>query len=186
VSPFNFHYPLISLRSSSSCLHLLPPLPIISILHSIFLSIMCFIRQFLCKMWPTQHPVRINFFLILRSTVLSSLTMYYIFIFHMISPTDFLHPSPASHFKTFQLFLTYFLRCPSFSTECRILIVSSLNLIDSAIYWNRRVRRSQSQLAHFREDKNPFCTPGTQQQILSHPTHSCTPAYNVYTQPWKG
>jgi len=183
VSSFNFHYPLASLRLSSSCLRLLPPLPIPSNFHSIFLSITRFIRQFLCKMWPTQHPASLSF--ILRRILLSSLTMYYFFIFHTISPTDLLHPSPPSYFKTFQLFLIYFPRRPSFSTKCRILIVSPLNLTDSAIYWNRRVSRSQSQLAHFREDKNPLYTPGTQ-KILSHPTHSCTPEHNIYIQLWKG
>jgi hypothetical protein len=31
----------------------------------------------------------------------------------MIGPTDLLHPSPAPHFKTFQLFLIYCPKCPS-------------------------------------------------------------------------
>jgi len=31
-------------------------------------------------------------------------------------PANYLHPSPASHFKTFQAFLIYFPNCPSFST----------------------------------------------------------------------
>jgi len=30
----------------------------------------------------------------------------YAFIFHMIGPTDLLHPSPASQFKTFQVFVS--------------------------------------------------------------------------------
>jgi len=34
----------------------------------------------------------------------------------MISPTDLLHPSPAPHFKTFQVFLIYCPKRPSFST----------------------------------------------------------------------
>jgi len=41
------------------------------------------------------------------------------------------------------------------------------------------VSRSQSQLAHFREDKNPLYTPGTQ-QILSHPT-THAPLTTMYT-----
>jgi len=36
------------------------------------------------------------------------------FIFHTIGPTGLLHPSPAPHFKTFQLFLIYFPKCPKF------------------------------------------------------------------------
>jgi hypothetical protein len=43
-----------SLISSSSCLRLLPRLPFISILPSICHSVMCFRRQFLRKMWPSQ------------------------------------------------------------------------------------------------------------------------------------
>ena len=42
-----------SLRSPSSCVHHLH-LPAISVLSSIFPSIMCFRRQFLCKMWPIE------------------------------------------------------------------------------------------------------------------------------------
>jgi len=52
--PFNFQYPLFSLRPSSSCLCLLPHLPIISILPSIFPLITYFRKQFLCRMWPIQ------------------------------------------------------------------------------------------------------------------------------------
>ena len=47
---FNSQYPLISSRSSSSCLRLLPGPPLLSI----FPSITCFRRQFLRKMWPIQ------------------------------------------------------------------------------------------------------------------------------------
>ena len=53
VSSFNFQYPLVSLRSSSSCFHLLPCLPVMSILFSTFPSVMCFNRYFLCNIWPT-------------------------------------------------------------------------------------------------------------------------------------
>ena len=53
ASSFNFGYPLVSLRSSNSCLHLfLPHLPITSILPSIFPPITCFRRHFLHKTWP--------------------------------------------------------------------------------------------------------------------------------------
>ena len=40
----------------------------------------------------------------------------YFFISHMISPTDLFHPPPAPLFKTFQVFLIYCPKCPSFST----------------------------------------------------------------------
>jgi hypothetical protein len=57
----NFHYPLISLRSYCSCLHLLPRLPVTSVLSSFCLAVMCFVRQFyvtvpissLLRDWPS-------------------------------------------------------------------------------------------------------------------------------------
>ena len=54
ASYFYFQQPLFSLRSSSSCLRLLPRLPVTSILPSIFLSITCCRRQFLRNMWLIQ------------------------------------------------------------------------------------------------------------------------------------
>ena len=54
VSSFKWEYPLLSLRSSSSFLHLLPRLLVTSISPFIFPSITCFRRQFLCKMWSIQ------------------------------------------------------------------------------------------------------------------------------------
>ena len=54
ASSFNVQYPILSLTLSSSCLRLLFHRSVISILSSIFLSITCFIKQFLRKMWPTH------------------------------------------------------------------------------------------------------------------------------------
>ena len=54
ASFFKWEYPLLSLRSSSSFLCLLPCLLATSISPFIFPSIICFRRQFLCKMWPIQ------------------------------------------------------------------------------------------------------------------------------------
>ena len=51
---FKWEYPLLSLRSSSSFLRLLPRLLATSISPFIFPSITCFRRQFLRKMWPIQ------------------------------------------------------------------------------------------------------------------------------------
>jgi len=48
-SSFNFQFPLVSLRPSSSCLRFVPRLPVTSILPYIFSSITCFRRQFLRK-----------------------------------------------------------------------------------------------------------------------------------------
>jgi hypothetical protein len=54
ASSFRWEYPLLSLRSSSSFLCLLPRLPFTFIPPFIFPSITCYRRQFLCKMWPIQ------------------------------------------------------------------------------------------------------------------------------------
>jgi hypothetical protein len=76
--PCNFQYPLFSLRPSSSWLCLLPHPPIISILPSIFLSITCFGKQFLCRMWPIQ--LASSFFNVCR--LYSSPPWLYIVLLH--------------------------------------------------------------------------------------------------------
>ena len=58
ASTFKSEYPLLSLRSSSSFLRLLPRLLATSIPRFIFPSITCFRRQFLRKMWPIQLAFR--------------------------------------------------------------------------------------------------------------------------------
>ena len=58
ATSFKWEYPLLSLRSSSSFLRLLPRLLVTSISPFIFPSITCFRRQFLRKMWPTQLAFR--------------------------------------------------------------------------------------------------------------------------------
>ena len=68
VSSFNWQYPLLSLRSSSSFLRLL----FTSICPFIFHSIICCRRQFLRKMWPIQLAFR---FLISCRIFLCSLTL---------------------------------------------------------------------------------------------------------------
>ena len=50
ASSFNFQCPLFSLRSSTSCLRLLPRIPVTSNFRYIFPSETCFRRQFLSKM----------------------------------------------------------------------------------------------------------------------------------------
>ena len=54
VSSFKWEYPLLSLRSSSSFLRLLPRVLVTSISSLIFPSITCFRRRFLRKMCPIQ------------------------------------------------------------------------------------------------------------------------------------
>ena len=89
---FKFQYPLSSVRSSSSCLGLLPLLPAASILPCIFPSITSFRKQFPCIMRPKQLAF------------LSSLTLS--------NGSSFLsrsvHPCPAPHISDFQILLIYF------------------------------------------------------------------------------
>ena len=54
AASFNFHYPLIFLRSCSSCLCLLPCFSITSVLLFSFASGSCFQRQFFSEMWSVQ------------------------------------------------------------------------------------------------------------------------------------
>ena len=91
ASSFNFQHPLFSLTSSSSCLPLLPRLHV-TILSSIFPSILRFRRRFLRKMWPIQLVFLFYLFRKDKPHVVDC-TQY--FISHTISPTDLLHPSPA-------------------------------------------------------------------------------------------
>ena len=58
ASSFNSQYPLLSLRSSSNFLRLLPCLLVTFICPFIFPSVTCFRRQFLRNMWPTQLAFR--------------------------------------------------------------------------------------------------------------------------------
>jgi hypothetical protein len=57
ASSFKWEYSLLSLKSSSSFLHLLPRLLLTPTSPFIFPSITCFRRQFLRKMWPIQYVV---------------------------------------------------------------------------------------------------------------------------------
>ena len=72
ASSFKWEYPLLSLRSSSSFLRLLPRLLATSISLFIFPSITCFRRQFLRKMCQIQLAFR---FLISCRIFLCSLTL---------------------------------------------------------------------------------------------------------------
>ena len=67
------HYLL--LRSSSNCLRLRPPLSVLPL----FSSTTCFIRQYLCKMWPI--PLALHGFVIFRKLI-SSLNLYNICCLH--------------------------------------------------------------------------------------------------------
>ena len=129
ASSFKWEYPILSLRSSSSFLCLLPRLLVTSISPFIFPSITCFRRQILHKMWPIQLALH---FLISCRIFLCSLTLSkHFFISNMIGPTDLLHPSPAPHLKTFQVFLICCLKFGRFGQQgspTHIFILLVLNL----------------------------------------------------------
>jgi len=112
TSSFNFQYLPFSLRSSSNPLRLLPRLPVTHALPFIFPFITCCRRQFLRKMWPIQ----LAFFLLYVGYSCPPWLYVIFFVFHAISPTHHLHPAPAPDLRTFQVYLIYFPRSPSFNT----------------------------------------------------------------------
>jgi hypothetical protein len=78
ASSFKWEYPLLSLRSSSSFLRLLPRLSVTSIPPCIFPSVTCCRRQFLRKMWPIQFAfhLRISCRIFLCSLTLSNTSLF--------------------------------------------------------------------------------------------------------------
>ena len=110
ASCFNFQYPFVSLKPSSSCLRPFPYLPAPSIVRSNVPSITCFIRQFLCNMWPIQLTFH-RF--ILRRMFVSTYTLRSKSPFLLTrSAQELIHSSPA-HFRTFKTCLI----CSSSSTK---------------------------------------------------------------------
>ena len=103
-SSFNFYHPLLSWKSFSSCVHLLPRLLFISILSFAFPPITCFRKQFVRQTWPIESASRLlpmNRALFLRDT------LPHFFISHTIVPNDILHISLPPHFRNFRVFLLY-------------------------------------------------------------------------------
>ena len=78
ASSFKWEYPLLSLRSSSTFLRLLPRLPVTSIPPFIFPSITRCRRQFLRKMWPIKlaFPLLISYRVFLYSLTLSNTSSF--------------------------------------------------------------------------------------------------------------
>ena len=97
ASSFKWEYPLLSLRSSSSFLCLLPRLLATSISPFIFPSTTRFRRQFLHKIWPIQLAFR---FLISCRIFLCSLTVTLLHFSHDRSNWSF----PSFSSTTFQSF----------------------------------------------------------------------------------
>jgi len=97
---------LFSLRSSSSCLHLLPRLSLIFFLGNVFE-----------KAIPTRFvSVLLVFllFIVCRMLHFSTLTLCNTSVFYTISP------SPASHFKTFMVFM--FSKVPKFQHHTKAVL----------------------------------------------------------------
>jgi hypothetical protein len=108
---FSFEYPIFSLTLSSSCLFLLPRLPVTYILPSIFPTITCISRQFLRKMWP----IPLAFLTLLHVRFSSPNSLYKLCLnFSHERSSELLHHFLALHFKTFQVYLNYFPKCPIF------------------------------------------------------------------------
>ena len=86
ASSFNWQYPLLSLRSSSSFLRLHPHLLVTSICPFIFPSVTCYRRQFLRKMWPIKLAFRflISCRIFLCSSTLSNASSFLIWSVQLI------------------------------------------------------------------------------------------------------
>jgi len=105
ILQFTVASPLLKASSSYLCL---PPRPPATSIHpSIFPSITCYRRQFLRTIWPTQLAVVL---FTVRRIFLSSLTLCKVLHFSHDLSNGLLQPSTAPHFKSFKLFLIYFLR----------------------------------------------------------------------------
>ena len=119
ASSFKWEYPLLPLRSSSSFLRLLSRLPVTSIPPFIVPIITRCRRQFLRKMWPIQFAFRllISCRIFLCSLTLSNTSSFLTWSVQLI----FFYPSPAPHFKTFQVFLIYCLMINNYiSSRCYV------------------------------------------------------------------
>ena len=62
------------------------------------------------------HPVSLPYLYCRQDIPFLLDSMQYFFILHMIGTSDLLHPAPAN-FKTHQVFLIHFLKCPSSNTR---------------------------------------------------------------------
>jgi len=127
-SPFNFQYPVFSLRLFSSWLHPLSHLHITSILPCVFPSLTCFKRLFICKIQPIQLAC---FLFVVCRIFLSSMTVYN----NLVLTWSFHLSSPSSSSSTFQKFpgindlLSKVSTFRYHSKLCCTSLVSSWNLI---------------------------------------------------------
>ena len=128
---FNFQYTLFSLRSASSCLHLLPCLP----LTSIFPSIMYFRTQFLRKMWLIQ----LVFLFLLFVGYFSPPWRFKILLHFSQDQSNLAFPFFSSTFQNFPDIsdllsaVSKFQHHTKLCSKCSTLLVCSLNI--SPICW---------------------------------------------------
>jgi len=103
-------YSIVSFwKSSNSCLFLISRLPVTFIFLSIFSSTRFLRSNFLRKKWP----IPLVFLLLVVCRIFqSSLTLRTTSFF----TGSIQLPSSAPYFSTSQVFMIYFLKCPSFST----------------------------------------------------------------------
>ena len=134
ASSYNFVHPLFSLKSSSSCLHLLPSLSAPSILPYTFPAVTWFRWPFLRNKWPIKLV-----FLLLLDIGYSFPTWLYV-VLHFSHDRSSWSPSISSTtFQKFSGISDLLSAVPKFqshskpSSECRFLLISSLNL--SPICW---------------------------------------------------
>ena len=114
VSSFNLQYPLFSLRSSNSCLRLLPRLPVTSILPCTFPSITCFRNRFL----HSPHQSSLPSFVSLHVGYSFPPSLYVTLLHFSHDRSNWSSPSFSSTtFQNFQVFLIYFPTRLTFSTK---------------------------------------------------------------------
>jgi len=112
ASSFSSQYPLFSYRTPSSCLRLLPRLPVPSLLSSIFPSTTSIRRQFLCQMWP----IKLAFLLFIMCRLFTYSLAFCNTSFFAWSILMILSILPSQHHisKISLVFLVYIPKCPSF------------------------------------------------------------------------
>ena len=113
ASSCNLKYSFFSLRSSISCLRLLPLLPVTSILSSIFPSLTCFKSMFYARCDQYSPP---STFLSYAQYSFPLDCKQFFFISHTIDPNNLNHPASAPHLKPSPVFPIYFPKCPSYNT----------------------------------------------------------------------
>ena len=112
---------LLQMKVTSPFLKVIQQLPTSSYLSSCYFYTLLYLSfnnplQEAVSTQNVTNPVRLPFTYFMQNIPLLLDSKQYIFISHMICPTDLFQPSLAPHFKTFQVFLLYCPKRPSFST----------------------------------------------------------------------